>query len=29
MSPAGLITGRAWGFDNNPDDAYGFTASCK
>jgi probable HAF family extracellular repeat protein len=29
MSPAGLITGRSWGFSGNPNTPYGFTASCK
>jgi probable HAF family extracellular repeat protein len=29
MSPAGLITGRSWGFSANPNDTYGFTATCK
>ena len=29
MSPAGLITGRAFGFSADPNDQYGFTASCK
>jgi probable HAF family extracellular repeat protein len=29
MSPAGLITGRAFGFSADPNDSYGFTASCK
>jgi probable HAF family extracellular repeat protein len=29
MSPAGLITGRAFGFSADPNDQYGFTATCK
>jgi len=29
MSPAGLITGRAFGFNADPNVNYGFTASCK
>lgn len=29
MSPTGLITGRAFGFSADPNDDYGFTASCK
>lgn len=28
-SPTGLITGRAFGFSADPNDSYGFTASCK